>query len=1227
MKYGDLIQFDPINEVVIFDRLTDSDYRRSLVRNFVFSPVYEQTFIPLICRNLDFTATHDTFGLQIVGNYGTGKSHLMSLFSLIAEDAELLPLVANEKAQRVLANIAGRYRVVRFELGSDDDLWRLVCYQIDRRLKEWGIDYRIADDQTPDSYTDKLARLMAAFEQHCPEQGLMVVIDEMLSYLKSRTHDAANLNRDLMVLQALGQMSNHSRLRMVYGVQELIYQVSDFQFAREMLGRVSDRYRQVTITRQDVAYVVQRRLLRKTDEQREAVRRHLSPFASLFTDLHAHFDDYVELFPVHPSFFDNFQQIRVGKSQREVLKTLSRRFATMLDREVPTQQPGLICYDHYWQDLDTPDMRSGDLRTVSEVVATVHQKITESFTGGRAARAPLAHRIADAAAIKILQQDLTHTNGATAETLADDLMYVPQDCETREWLIDVVADAANLIVKATIGQYFEKNEKNQEYHLRVEGGVNYEERVKAFADTMTADTKDQYFYQFLAEQLALRDAYRPTFKIYRHRIEWAAHRSMVEGYIFMGTPRERSTTHPELNFYIYLLPLFNAERAAYGQEPDSVYFSFAHFTPVLRRALELYAAASAQRDSADTTQKQFYSVYVEQYQNELRPLFKREFMQATEVYYQGQLQSLTPDTLPSTSALDTVNSIVAQLLGPYLDDLRRDYPRFDLLTQPLGPDTRAALLRAARQRIARREPNRAGEAILSGLGLLTEQQLSHEASIYARSVLQRLEEKGEGQVVNRDELLRQFSDAPQFASLWVTRDYGLEADLEFVVLLALVSLGYIEIDLPGGRTYNAANLADAVKMADDDAYTFTHIRRPKDINTALVRTLFMGVVGRDLTAQLGESATYATLTSEARAMAGRITDFAQRVRGGVTLGAAAVVTADEAQRLSTRITALCGILDRMPAYRSEAQLRHLPKEWTAEAISERFKVLTRIQELEDNMRAADELRPLVDYLHQALNFSTDARWKQRAHEAEDCLPDLVRHISEAPRVQEFKARLEALKRDYIQWYADVYNACHLDGIQEAQKRAIAESDDYKIYETISRADNEAHIIPPTEQYAEWNSRFVQWQLGQSEPVTRTLEREPCVAGFNPVAHAGTTMPSLNQLKEELEAHVTAIDKAMRGLIADSYPKNKSNLNADDQRLSEWYVSESEPLTPLNAERLYRTLERLQQDIKRIKVSAKELQRRFGTPMTARELIDGLRRYIKDRMGSNPEDTTRISIGG
>lgn len=100
MKYKELLNFEPITEVVKFSRTNESDYQKSLIKTFVFSNTFKNHLIPLIIRNLDFNYSGESFGLQIVGNYGTGKSHLMSLLSLIAEDKSLLDLVNEEKPKK-----------------------------------------------------------------------------------------------------------------------------------------------------------------------------------------------------------------------------------------------------------------------------------------------------------------------------------------------------------------------------------------------------------------------------------------------------------------------------------------------------------------------------------------------------------------------------------------------------------------------------------------------------------------------------------------------------------------------------------------------------------------------------------------------------------------------------------------------------------------------------------------------------------------------------------------------------------------------------------------------------------------------------------------------------------------------------------------------------------------------------------------------------------------------
>ena len=85
---------------------------------------------------------------------------------------------------------------------------------------------------------------------------------------------------------------------------------------------MNDRYKDLTITKQDVQFVVQRRLLKKMTLRRKPYESTWLN-SSYFTEISKDIDTYVELFPVNPSYFDNFQRIKVAMAQREILKTLS----------------------------------------------------------------------------------------------------------------------------------------------------------------------------------------------------------------------------------------------------------------------------------------------------------------------------------------------------------------------------------------------------------------------------------------------------------------------------------------------------------------------------------------------------------------------------------------------------------------------------------------------------------------------------------------------------------------------------------------------------------------------------------------------------------------------------------------------------------------------------------------------------------------------------------------
>ena len=81
MKYGDLIQFEPIESVVQLRDANEATAARQLVETFVISEEMAEKLKALVIPQLQFEQPVDNKGLLVVGNYGTGKSHLMSVIS------------------------------------------------------------------------------------------------------------------------------------------------------------------------------------------------------------------------------------------------------------------------------------------------------------------------------------------------------------------------------------------------------------------------------------------------------------------------------------------------------------------------------------------------------------------------------------------------------------------------------------------------------------------------------------------------------------------------------------------------------------------------------------------------------------------------------------------------------------------------------------------------------------------------------------------------------------------------------------------------------------------------------------------------------------------------------------------------------------------------------------------------------------------------------------------
>jgi ATPase subunit of ABC transporter with duplicated ATPase domains len=164
-----------------------------------------------IIPQLSFDESVDHKGVLVVGNYGTGKSHLMSVLSLVAEDTDYVPLIRHPKVVTAAGAIAGKFKVHRIEISSQMSLRDIITQELEVFLQKHGISFSFPPVEKVVNNKSAFEEMMAAFADVYPNHGVLLVVDEFLDYLRSRKD--LDLVSDLSFLREIGEVTKHLRLR------------------------------------------------------------------------------------------------------------------------------------------------------------------------------------------------------------------------------------------------------------------------------------------------------------------------------------------------------------------------------------------------------------------------------------------------------------------------------------------------------------------------------------------------------------------------------------------------------------------------------------------------------------------------------------------------------------------------------------------------------------------------------------------------------------------------------------------------------------------------------------------------------------------------------------------------------------------------------------------------------------------------------------------------------
>jgi len=1248
MKYGDLIQFEPIESVVQLRDANEAAAARQLVQTYVISEEMAEKLVNLVVPQLQFDQPMDNKGLLVVGNYGTGKSHLMSVISALAENGDLAAHLNDKSVAGATGKISGRFKVIRTEIGATTmSLRDILVAELEEHLAAMGVNYSFPSEAQVSNNKGPFEEMMTAFHHKYPDRGMLLVVDELLDYLRTRRDQ--ELIRDLIFLREIGEVCKDLRFRFIAGVQEAIFDSPRFSFVADSIRRVKDRFEQILIARKDVKFVVAERLLKKTADQQVKIREYLTSFAKFYGRMNERMDEFVRLFPVHPDYIDTFERV-TAVEKREVLKTLSLAMKKLLSQNVPDDRPGVIAYDGYWTTLkDNAAYRAiPEIREVIDCSLKLEGLMDSNYPKGK--NKDFARRIIHGLSLHRLTVGSIETSvGPNAEALRDSLcLFDPIVAELggdpADDLRGEVESAIRVISQSVNGQFISATETDTkgrlsgQFYLDVKKTVDYDAQIRNRADSLEDQELDRYYYEALRRVMECTDqTYVTGYKIWQHELEWLERKAVRQGYLFFGAPNERSTAVPPRDFYLFFIQPFDAPHFKDEKKPDELFLRLTNTDEEFRTALQNYAAAL---DLASTASGHAKSTYESKSSNFLRDLvqwLQKNMATAFEVTYQGRAKSLTDwakgKSIRELSGIgsherinfrDLVNTTAGMCLGTKFQDQAPEYPFFSVL---ITGTNRAQAAQDALRAIAGQNRTKQATAVMDALELLDGERLDPYRSKYAKHILGVAKKKGHGQVVNRSELIQDDKGVEYFGA---GKGYRLEPEWAVVVLAALVYAGEVVLSIPG-KKFDATGLQQLAGTGIDELAQFKHIERPKDWNLPALKALFelLGLTpGMAQLVTQGKDEPVQELQKAVTTAVERLVLVQQSLQTGLFFWGRSLLAEDGVQKLRAKLDGTKTFLESLQAYTSTGKLKNF--RYDASEVTAHRDGLNSLAEIKALEELVVDLGSTASYLSTAeAVLPTGHEWIDKIKTTRDevlvQIGDPAKRSAAAFR-QETQRRLGELKKTYLLAYLAMHAKARLGVSEDKRKAQLMGDERLKDLQKLSTID-----LMPRQHLSDFQNRSA--GLKSCFALTeQELEASPVCphCNFKPGAEptGAPAVAMLDGLHAELDKLVENWKQTLLTNLEDPTTKgNLSLLKPEPRKLVDGFIKKRTLPDDLDQDFIH-ALQEVLSGLTKVSVKIADLRDALlagGSPVTPAEMRKRFEEYLDQLTKGKEPGKVRIVL--
>lgn len=1233
MKYGDLIQFEPISSVIQLIESNDKDKAQNLVKTYVAAPSMEEKFEKQIVKHLQFNAPVDNKALMIIGNYGTGKSHLMSVISSIAEDAAEVDNLRSTSLKTTVAPIAGKFKVIRVEIAAvDTSLTEIITKGvIEKQFKEWGINFTFPEVTV--NYKDEaFDPMMEAFSEKFPGYGLLVIIDEMLDFLRAKNNQ--DQIKDLNFLRVVGEYCEFSKFRLITGMQESLFDNPEFKFINSTINRIKDRTEIVTIDKTDIKYVVTERLLKKKSDQKTQIREYLEPFRKYYHSLDSDFESFVGLFPVHPNFLTAFSNM-IMIEKREVLKTISNELGEIINDDIPSELD-LLTIDKYWKKVNATQNVYEGIREVANCNGILVSKIDSNIKQDNYKK--MAKRIVNALSVQRLENsNINIQTGLSALELRDNLCLYDgllEEMGSEEPdndLLTEVVSVMKMIMKATNGQYI--TQKGDQFFIDVHKTIDYDQQIAAKVETLSNDRLDQYFFGILTQIMECSDFFEfMGNKIWEYELQWISRKMYRKGWLFFGNPDERSTAVPEKDFYLYFLPPFSPVKYTRKESDDEIIFDFKNYDDDFANDLKFYSAAEDLASSSSNQTKTVYLSKADEYKKKLVAWMRQKVLECFTVTYKGTKKNLREWVkdknlrdivgLKDNSVLnfrDTLNAVASILFEQYYLNQAPEYPQFSIkiTSQNIGATTNDVI----KSIITSGVQSAATANVLNSLELLDNGKISPRNSRYAKSILDKLNAKPIGVVLKRSELITASHGAGS-AEFFIEKDYRLEPEFISILLVALVRSGDIILSYKGMKL-DAANMKNIASETALNLSNFDQIERPKDFNPAVIKALFdlvgLSSDGYYQMVKNGDESAVQELCKKLIDEISRLATDAYALKDGIKFWDSRDVSGKDLSSFSNNLKSK---LESLKNFNTCGKLKNVPYSQA------------EIEQLATDLEEERGLRSLFDKVSKVNGYKSwfslasntlpsDSQWNTKFHSLIQDIDSSLSNISISV-LDDLEKEMTALQKEYVKEYSAMHQKSRLGTNEDVKLSTIVQS---KTAQDLSKlkdipilsATNLNNILNQVYSVKPCNG-FMDSDL-MSNPVCPNCGYSPKRDGVHDIRH------ELSQLSGKLDdLYKNWVDVIFNSVSDPSIQEDIDLLSPDKQKLVKEFISTK--TVPSDIEAFVEAMTDVFKGMVKKTISLDDIQHILlaeGKPLTIDELKSNFDKLITALCKGESQDKIRVVL--